>query len=616
MRKLRAMAAVPLAAVLSIGLLLVGAAPVLAATLVVDDDGVQCPDRTHNTIQDAVTAADPGDTIEVCAGTYPETVNVDRTVAILGDTGASVTGSFTVNAANVTIDGFTVTNPTGNVGIVVKVAGSGSVISNNALTQIGTSLNPAPVVAIYLERGPDDVDVLNNDISLVLSDKSAQGILVGDSVSTDPSLNILIEGNTISDITSTSRGAYAIQVNNGASTAAPGFATVEIRDNTIDNLTGSWAHAIGLEGPTPTAVVEDNSITDLAGVTFDATAVFFEANPDFDSAEVHFNNFNLTAAQHGIALHPDLLATAGNDTVDGECNWWNSSTGPTHPSNPGGSGAQATNNVDFTPWLIGPAPGGACVGGLPSGKVSGGGQIDVPGGRGSFGFNAMQEDGSTSGHLSYRNHATGAHLDCTVTAITELTANTAKFEGTCSPKSAAPSFEAEVEDNGEPGKNVDKFEITYGATTDGEGEAIRAGNIQIHSSGGAAAAETSGAGAGTFPAGATFNGVSLSGLETGLGVSIASDGTAAGQFVAVLLGTSLLGQPQGISVDGKVGSGSIGPDGSATFSGNATVDLGDGSVPLIDVPFTVTATTESLLVKLDTSTLPSATLTGGSITIE
>jgi hypothetical protein len=114
----------------------------------------------------------------------------------------------------------------------------------------------------------------------------------------------------------------------------------------------------------------------------------------------------------------------------------------------------------------------------PSGKVTGGGQITVSGGRGSFGFNAKQDGGTASGHLNYLNHATRPHLNCTVTAVTELTATTAKFSGTCSPNSAAASFTAEVEDNGEPGKNRDRLTITYGSNT--EGGTIRSGNLQMH----------------------------------------------------------------------------------------------------------------------------------------
>src|SRR5437016_12813761 len=125
-----------------------------------------------------------------------------------------------------------------------------------------------------------------------------------------------------------------------------------------------------------------------------------------------------------------------------------------------------------------------------------------------------------------------------------------------------------------------------------------------------------GAAQATLPDGASFNGLRLSGLTLGQGVSIAQDGSATGQFQAVLLGTSLLGVPQGVTVEGEVRSGSVARDGSATLSGTATVDMGDGTLPLPGVPFTVTASAASLALILDTAALPTATVTAGSITIE
>jgi uncharacterized repeat protein (TIGR01451 family) len=139
------------------------------------------------------------------------------------------------------------------------------------------------------------------------------------------------------------------------------------------------------------------------------------------------------------------------------------------------------NNVDTEVTTVGPPPPPPPPPPPQSGKVTGGGQVPVTGGTASFGFTAKVENGVASGNLSYTNHATGAQLDCTVTGLTfGPTPNSAKFSGRdCkAPKSAGGSFEAEVEDNGEPGKkNMDKFTITYAGKR--EGGTLRSGNIQI-----------------------------------------------------------------------------------------------------------------------------------------
>src|SRR5436190_18661742 len=128
------------------------------------------------------------------------------------------------------------------------------------------------------------------------------------------------------------------------------------------------------------------------------------------------------------------------------------------------------------------------------------------------------------------------------------------------------------------------------------------------------AAGVTGAAEATLPDGATFNGIPLRGLTLGQGLFIAQDGSATGQVQAVLLGTSLLGAAQNITVEGEVSGGSVGADGSATFSGTATVDMGDGTLPLSGMPFTVTASAGRLGLIFNAVALPTATLTAGSIT--
>jgi len=129
-------------------------------------------------------------------------------------------------------------------------------------------------------------------------------------------------------------------------------------------------------------------------------------------------------------------------------------------------------------------------------------------------------------------------------------------------------------------------------------------------------AGVTGAAEATFPDGATFNGIPLKGLTLGQGMFIGPDGSATGQFQAVLLGTSPLGTAQNITVEGEVSSGSVAADGSATFSGTASVDMGDGTPALPGVPFTVTVSAGSLGLILNAVALPTATVSSGSITVK
>jgi len=121
---------------------------------------------------------------------------------------------------------------------------------------------------------------------------------------------------------------------------------------------------------------------------------------------------------------------------------------------------------------------------------------------------------------------------------------------------------------------------------------------------------------GTFPAGSTLGPVTLDGLQLGTGVIVEVDNSAVGTFHVVLTGRSLLGQRQEITVEGKVSQGTVDENGTASFSGIASIDFGDGAPLRPGVPFSVTTSASSLILAIESTTLPSASLTGGSVTIE
>jgi hypothetical protein len=268
-----------------------------------------------------------------------------------------------VTASDVTIDGFTVKDTvTGGaaIGIDIKSTASSATVANNIIDGIitpDTGVN-GTAQGVYLEAGPDGTMITSNDIRNVHSNRSAKGVTIGDGASVDPSNGVKIKANTISNVLSDTRGGYGVSINNGnGSTANSGL---EVRSNTFSNIgsTSGWVHVIGLEANTPGVVVFDNDITNMATAGADAVAVWFEANPSFGTAAVTMNNFNVPATQFGIAV-----GVTGSGAVDGTCNWWNSATGPTTASNPGGTGAKVSPSVNYNPWLIAPAPGGSCFGG-------------------------------------------------------------------------------------------------------------------------------------------------------------------------------------------------------------------------------------------------------------
>src|SRR5262249_10332871 len=107
----------------------------------------------------------------------------------------------------------------------------------------------------------------------------------------------------------------------------------------------------------------------------------------------------------------------------------------------------------------------------------------------------------------------------------------------------------------------------------------------------ALATTVTGAGGGLYGTGVSLNTVPLTGLRFGIGIDYVTSGSAAGDFQATLLGTTPTGQVQEIVLAGKAAAGSSTPPGGATFSGNCTLDMGNGTPVMLNVPFIVTVAT-------------------------
>jgi hypothetical protein len=374
MKRLQYKYAVALAAAFAF----VTAAAVQAATCTV-------PSGAYPTIQSAVNDVSCA-TINVLPGTYNENVVVARSCEINGAkagnndfatrsanpagesivNGAAPAGAvavFSISASDVTIDGFTIKDSVTSgaaIGIAVRAGGDDAAIMNNIFDTITTTDTGGngTAQAVYLTAGgADGVNIEKNEMKNVQSARSSKGVLIGDNgISNNPSQNVQVKGNSIHNITSTTRGAYGVSVANVLNVSG-----LKITGNSFSALTGGgWVHGVGLEGDTPGAMINDNDFSNLNGPVTDTRAVWIESEDvSFASCQVHGNNFNLPATQYGIAVDPAL----GGGPLDGTCNWWNSPSGPTAATNPTGTGASVSPNVTYNPWLIAPAPGSSCFGG-------------------------------------------------------------------------------------------------------------------------------------------------------------------------------------------------------------------------------------------------------------
>ena len=276
------------------------------------------PGASTNSLQAAIDAVGHS-IIYVAAGTYVGAVNINKSVELMGaqhdvnvsgrtaagPSEATLQGLVTVDASDVIINGFTLTNPGQTYAMVLAKhtpSNSNITVIYNIVDNVGAVGLAQNVHAINVNSGPDSVTIAHNRFNNIkASSKSVSAIGVIDSLSTDPSNNLSIQDNTFSDIASGTKGAYGIILNNGAGTS-----NALVKGNTFSGLSGGWTHAIGLEGPTPNATVMGNTFSGLTAAGADNAAILFEHNPVGNTVTVYHNQFNGTVF-YGVAVHPDDL---------------------------------------------------------------------------------------------------------------------------------------------------------------------------------------------------------------------------------------------------------------------------------------------------------------------
>ena len=358
---------------------------------------------SYATIQAAVNAALPGATINVDAGTYNETVTVNKSLTIRGAeagvdartrTGKSETivyatqTVFNITANDVTVDGFTIegndSDIGANLGAGVLMAPSihGTQVLNNIIqnnvTGIYLSNNSNTDLCLIQHNLIQDNFEANNNWS-TKEENGSRAIYTDGTVSGGLLTNVLIDSNIISNKANYNggdedEGLIALQAltagkqfniaitNNTMSYGSKALLATNVTNlvfmgNTITNFNDGSSGPVRFEGNANTVDIQYNTIDGNGGpgVAADSSGV------SGDSSGFVVNNNNIYS-NDGIGVL--TIANLYNGTLTAVGDWWGNASGPAgdghgtgqavwangvsgHGVTPKGS---AGGSVVFSPW--------------------------------------------------------------------------------------------------------------------------------------------------------------------------------------------------------------------------------------------------------------------------
>jgi parallel beta-helix repeat protein len=311
-----------------------GAGQAAAATLEVDNDRVECKKAPFTSIQAAVTAASPGDSVKVCPGTYTEQVRITKdklkvfsrnpqeatikAPAVMTDPKAIVE---IAGGSDVSVRDFVITGPGGGpcdsirFGVLIGSTSSdpngptkGVDLSHNRITRIqdtppgGCQNGNAVQVGRQSTGLVADADVSDNQIDAY----QKTGVVVDGAGS-----SARVRQNTITGL-----GSVNFIAQNGVQVSRQ--AVAEVRQNTItDNLfapqTFASAGVLLFEASSATEIRQNTILRNDEGVYLsgqDGGTV-----RQNESSDNTFDGFGLTEGSTNIAVEHNVAERNGFDGV-------------------------------------------------------------------------------------------------------------------------------------------------------------------------------------------------------------------------------------------------------------------------------------------------------------
>ena len=360
-----------------------------AKTITVDDDG----GADLSSIQEAVDAAETGDTIRVFDGIYYENIVMNKTVSLTGNGSATTTidgggnGDVLQITANwISISGFNITNAGTDVGDQgIWIISSNNTISNNSFSfnrqgiyfngYAGKCDNNRIISNHFIKNGKHSIAGIRVNQTLFQNNicNDPTGISF-DSSSNNTFINNTCENNKYYgiDIYGSSAGGCEnnLITNNWISSKRSGIFFYATTNTTIrNNLIRDCETAITASFDCFKTVIRDNFIMNNSegimiqksnnNVIINNTVCQNTIGIIIQKGWTEDPSMNNTIHHNNIYGNADFGINATDNagyTTDAPNNWWGDSSGPYHPTdNPEGKGDNVTDYVLFDPWLGSPS---------------------------------------------------------------------------------------------------------------------------------------------------------------------------------------------------------------------------------------------------------------------
>jgi len=260
----------------------------------------------------------------------------------LGCNAKSTTGTATIK--DNTISGFQ------KGGIAVERSGSTATIEGNTVTGQGPFLDLAQDgIRVAFSAGPVSIKgntVTGNEHYGTVNDWDCWGATA--IFLREGAHDVDIEGNTLTD------NRDGVLIGHGGDTL--GVDKVNITDNDItDNTEGIHLQCFGEVAPPTNVHITGNDIQSVfpTGCTYYAPDHCYGIIVDYGAVNTNYAHFNNIAGTGYLGLWNGKEGPGGDiPDFDATCNWWGDNSGPAHSSNPGGTGNNVSDNVDYDPWLL------------------------------------------------------------------------------------------------------------------------------------------------------------------------------------------------------------------------------------------------------------------------